>query len=158
MEEILWDYVHSLKLSSVSVYPAYAKWLHSSVQVSPLGECLPAKRENQKVDPGRAPARVSLGGVGKEWGRQRGQQAGHSGPQGCAGHRGASEEAFTELSEREERGCRNETGSIFGACKGLHLFSSKREKGSDEIMVSNSKISIKNFCCCCYVFFSLAWS
>ena len=148
----------SLKLRSVSVDPAYAKWLHSRAQVSPLGNVSWLNRENQKVDPGRAPERVNLGGVGKEWGRRHGQQEGHSGPQGCAGHRNTNEEGFTELSEREEQGCRNETGSFFGVCKGLHLISSKMEKGSNEIMVSNSKISVKNFCCCCYVFFSLAWS
>lgn len=110
MEEILWDHVHPLKLSSTSVHPAYAKWFHSSVQMPPLRGCLLAEQGKPEGWSRQSTRESALG----EWARRGAGDA--ASRQGTVGHRGVQD---TEAPlRRPPQSCLSERGGAVGRRQG----------------------------------------
>lgn len=142
MEEILCDYVHPLEFSSASAYPASAKWASLKGTRVTLGGMSPGCTE-RTIGWSRQSTQESKPWL--EWGKWGVQQVEHSGTQGHGGHRGSNEESFTELSEQEG----SKEGELLWSLQvTLHLIFLEIEKNNNEIMVPNSKISIKIFFVC----------
>lgn len=137
----------------------YAKWFHSSVQDVTLEGMSPGwTGKTRRLIQAEHPRESALG----EWARRGAGDV--TSRKGTVDHRGV--QGTEAPMRRPSQSCLSERGGAVGTRQGASsepardfiLISSKIEKDSNEIMVSDSKISIKIFCCCCYVFFSLAWS